>query len=348
MTTPTRLTFVPDVAEMRHPARTRSAVLIFAVVFVLITVGASLALGTRMVSWHELVGGITGSTGTVAEAAVAARLPRTVLALLVGAMLAVSGASLQAVTRNPLADPGILGISFGASLAVVVGIAFFAISSPTAFMVAALIGATATAVVVYVLGSLGYGGASPLKLALAGAATAAACAALISAILLPRVDIVTVFRHWQVGGVGGAGWDRIVVILPLALIGGALCLFLTRAFNVLALGDEAATGLGARVRRTRLLGWAGAVILCAAATSAVGPIAFVGLVIPHVARLVCGPDYRRIMPISIVLGAGLLLTADVVGRVIARPQEVEVGIVIALIGAPFFVWLVRRQRVREL
>ncbi len=339
---------VSGAALRQHPTREIGRAIALALVFVLVAVIASLLLGTRVTSWSEFTAGVTGSTGTVAEAAVAARVPRTALALLVGAMLAMSGASLQAVTRNPLADPGILGISFGASLAIVVGIAFFGISSPGTFMVTALAGASVTAVFVYAVGSVGFGGASPMKLALAGAATAAACAALISAILLPRVDIIAAFRHWQIGGVGGAGWDRILSILPMALIGGSLCLILARAFNALSLGDEAATGLGARVGRTRLLGWAGAVILCGAATSAVGPIAFVGLVIPHVARLLSGPDYRHILPLSIAMGAGLLITADVIGRVIARPQEVEVGIVIALIGAPFFVWLVRRQKVREL
>jgi iron complex transport system permease protein len=339
---------VSSVAEPRRSTLRRSALLGIGVLLLVVAVAASLAFGTRVVSWGEFVAGLTGNTDAVAQAAVAARVPRTILAILVGAMLAVAGASMQAVTRNPLADPGILGISFGAALAVVIGIAVFAMTSPSAYMLTAIVGAAAAAAFVYLLGSLGYGGATPMKLALAGAATSAACVALISAILLPRVDIMATFRHWQVGGVGGAGWDRIGVLLPFTAVGLALCWGLARGFNALALGDEVATGLGERVMRTRLLGWIGAVILCGSATAIVGPIAFVGLVVPHVTRLIFGPDYRWLLPASIAAGAVLLLAADVVGRVIARPQEVEVGIVVALVGAPFFVWLVRRQKVREL
>ncbi|MBI1350285.1 MAG: iron chelate uptake ABC transporter family permease subunit [Actinomycetales bacterium] len=309
---------------------------------------ASLAFGTRVVSVDEILGGLSGTSDGIAQAAVSARIPRTLLAFLVGAMLAVSGASMQAVTRNPLADPGILGVSFGAALAVVIGIAAFGISSPYAYIAFAIVGAGMSAVFVYVVGSLGYGGMTPLKLALAGAATAAAFTSLISAILLPRVDVMTTFRFWQVGGVGGATWDRVALAAPFAVIGVLACLALARGMNTLALGDDVAAGLGENVARARLLGWAGAVVLCGAATAVAGPIAFVGLVVPHVCRLLVGGDYRWVLPASAIVGAGLLIGADVVGRVIARPDEIEVGIVTAVIGAPVFVWIVRRQKVREL
>ena len=194
----------------------------------------------------------------------------------------------------------------------------------------------------------GRGGASPLKLALAGAATAVAFTSLISAILLPRIDVMSVFRFWQIGGVGGATTQNILLVLPLLAVGMVICVASAAALNALALGDDLATGLGQKVRTARLLSALGAVILCGAATAVAGPIGFVGLIVPHVCRLLVGPDHRWLLPVSALVGAGLLTVADVVGRVIARPQEVEVGVVTALIGAPFFIAIVRRQKMRAL
>lgn len=309
---------------------------------------ASLLLGTRIVSLDEVLAGLQGDVSGIGQAAVSARLPRTALAILVGAALAVSGAALQAVTRNPLADPGILGITYGAALAVVVGIVALGISSSSAYIATAVVGAGLAALVVYLIGSLGPGGLSPLKLALAGAATAAALASLTSAILLPRVDVMSTFRFWQIGGVGGATWDRVALVAPVLAAGVVLAFSLARGMNLLALGDEVAAGLGAHVGRTRLLAFASAVVLAGAATAVAGPIAFVGLVVPHICRLLLGPDNRWVLPTSAVLGACLLLLSDVLGRIVARPSEIEVGIVTALVGAPFFVWLVRRAKVRAL
>lgn len=323
-------------------------------IWILVLVGAivalciaSIAFGVRAISPNDILAALGGDTSTVARAAVVARVPRTVLALLVGAALALSGTTMQAVTRNPLADPGILGVSSGAALAVVVGIAFFGMSSPFVFMAVAIGGAAVAAVFVYLVGSLG-GGATPLKLALAGAATSAAFASLVSAILLPRVDIVESFRFWQIGGVGGATWDRIVVVIPVLVVGAGVCVAMARGMNSLALGDELATGLGANVLRTRLISSAGAVILCGAATAIAGPIGFVGLVVPHMCRMLMGTDHRWLLPVSALGGAALLVAADLVGRLVARPSEIDVGIVTAIIGAPVFIWIVRRQKVREL
>jgi len=309
---------------------------------------ASLAFGAREVPFDDMLAAIGGDASNVDRASVIARVPRTVLALIVGAALALSGATMQAVTRNPLADPGILGVSTGASLAVVCGMAFLGIANQWAYLGFAIVGAVIAAVVVYTVGSLGIGGATPLKLTLAGAATSAAFLSLISAVLLPRVDIISSFRFWQVGGVGGADWQRIGVVLPILALGALVCFMTARGMNSLALGDDVAAGLGEHVGRTRLVASAGAVLLCAAATAVAGPIGFVGLVIPHVCRLLVGSDHRWLLPFSALAGAGLLIAADVVGRVVARPEEIEVGIITAVIGAPFFVWIVRRQKVREL
>lgn len=327
---------------------TRSAYVLVAMAALVGAAVASVALGTRWVGLGDVLAGLAGSDGTVAQAAVAARVPRTVLAVLVGAALGLAGAVMQGVTRNPLADPGILGVTSGAALFVVTGIAFFSLASPATYVWVAILGAAVSAAFVYAVGSWGRGGATPLKLALAGAAVSAAFASLISAILLPRIEVMTLFRFWQIGGVGGADYERIVQVLPFLAVGAAVSLASASGLNSLALGDDLATALGERVRRTRLLAAAGAVVLCGAATAVAGPIAFVGLVVPHVARLLVGLDHRWLLPLSAVLGAVLLTTADVVGRVVARPAEVDVGIITAFVGAPFFIHLVRRLRVRAL
>ncbi|MGX5358081.1 FecCD family ABC transporter permease [Kocuria sp. KH4] len=309
---------------------------------------ASVTVGSRDVSPADVVAALGGSTEGFDQAAVAKRVPRTVLALLVGAALAVSGAVMQGVTRNPLADPGILGVNTGASLAVVTGIAFFGLTTATGFIWTAIVGAALTAVLVYTIGSLGRGGATPLKLALAGAATSAALTSLISAVVLGRNDITDGVRSWQIGGVGGGNLASIQQVLPFLAAGFLVCLLSARGLNSLALGDDLAAGLGVRVATARATAALGAVVLCGAATAVTGPIGFVGLVVPHACRLVVGVDHRWLLPYSALAGAALLTAADVLGRIVARPAEIDVGIVTALIGAPVFIHIVRRQKVRAL
>lgn len=339
---------LPDVAPLRRPAAVRLAWMGIVLACLALLCMASAAFGVRSVGPSDILAALAGDATGVDRAAVVARMPRTVLAVVVGAALGMSGASMQAVTRNPLADPGILGVSSGAAFAVVVGIAFFGMSSPHAYMLVAILGAAGAAAFVYTVGSLGGGGATPLKLALAGAAISAAFTSLTSAVLLPRVDVMESFRFWQIGGVGGATWERTLAVLPVLGAGALVCLAAARGMNSLALGDDMAASLGENVARTRLIASAGAVVLCGAATAVAGPIGFVGLVVPHLCRLLIGTDHRWLLPFSAVTGAGLLVAADIVGRLVARPSEVEVGIVTAVIGAPFFIWIVRRQKVREL
>ena len=309
---------------------------------------ASVTFGARDVSAADVLAALRGSRDTLAQSAVAVRIPRTILAMLVGAALGLAGAVMQGLTRNPLADPGLLGVNAGAALAVVVGIAFFSLTAPTSFVWVAILGAGLTAVLVHVVGFLGAGGATPLSLALAGAAVSAACTSSVSAILLPRVQSMDSFRFWQIGGVGGATPQTLTLVLPFLLVGALCALASARGLDALALGDDLAAGLGESVARTRGLAATGAVLLCGAATAAAGPIGFVGLVVPHACRLVLGPAHRRLLPLSAIVGAALLTGADVLGRVIARPEEIDVGIVTALLGAPVFVALVRRQKVRAL
>ncbi|WP_446720133.1 FecCD family ABC transporter permease [Loktanella sp. S4079] len=314
----------------------------------LLAVAASLAFGARVTSLSELRDGLSGDLATMGAAAVASRIPRTFLALLAGAALGLAGAVMQGVTRNPLADPGILGVNAGAALAVVVGMATIGLDSTYMYVWAAIIGASLAAVGGYTIACLGAGGATPLKLALAGAALTAALSSLTTAVVLPRGDIAGLVQSWLVGGVGGATQARIMPIVPFIAVGTMLSLISARKLNLLALGDETATGLGETVWVARIVAALGAVILCGAVTAACGPIGFVGLVVPHLSRLMFGVDYRWILPTSAAGGAILLVLADVVGRVVARPAELDVGIVTAFIGAPVFIWIVRRKRVAAL
>jgi len=327
---------------------TRSVWLVGLFVLLLLLCALSVTVGTRDVDWGDILAGVQGKVDSIGQAAVNVRIPRTVLAVLAGGALALAGAIMQGVTRNPLADPGILGVNMGASLAVVIGVAWFDISSAEAFIWVAVAGAGSAAVFVYTIGSLGRGGATPLKLALAGAATSAAFASMVIAVVLPRNDIAGGIQSWQIGGVGGATFERILPVLPFLAAGFIISLLSARKLNSLALGDDLAAGLGERVALTRAVAAFGAVLLCGATTAVCGPIGFLGLVVPHLCRLLIGVDYRWLLPFSALGGACLLLVADVLGRLIARPAELDVGIVTAFFGAPFFIWAVRRQRVREL
>ncbi|MFK5582965.1 FecCD family ABC transporter permease [Serinicoccus sp. LYQ131] len=338
----------PTAAPRRSVVASRAGMVLVALVALAAVGMLSVTFGARDIALADLWAALGGSQDNVSQAAVAKRIPRTFLAMLVGASLGLAGAVMQGVTRNPLADPGILGVTSGASLAVVTGIVYFGLTSPTGYIWVAIAGAGASAVFVYTIGSLGRGGATPLKLALSGAAVSAAFSSLISATLLPRIDVLDSFRFWQIGGVGGASPSRILTVLPFLAVGALLSIAVARGLNSLALGDDLAAGLGERVGLTRAVAAVGAVMLCGAATAVAGPIAFVGLVVPHACRLLVGTDHRWLLPLSVVTGATLLTAADVVGRVVARPSEIDVGIITALIGAPIFIVIVRRMRARAL
>jgi iron complex transport system permease protein len=322
--------------------------MLLCLVALFVCMAASILIGSRDVEFKNVLLALGGSVETFEQGVIAKRVPRTLLAVVAGAALAVSGAVMQGVTRNPLADPGILGVNMGASLAVVVGIAFFGLTLAASYIWVAIAGAALTAAFVYAIGSLGYGGATPLKLALAGTATSAALVSFITAVMLPRNDIADTVRSWQIGGVGGGTFDSFVQVAPFLAVGFAICLLSARNLNLLALGDEVAAGLGERVALARGFASLGAVVLCGATTAITGPIGFVGLVVPHACRLVAGVDHRWLLPFSAISGAALLTAADVCGRILARPAELDVAIVTAFVGAPFFIYIVRRQRSRAL
>jgi iron-siderophore transport system permease protein len=276
------------------------------------------------------------------------RMPRTAIGLLVGVALGLAGGVMQGLTRNPLADPGILGVGSGAAFGVVLGIYTFGVSSFNGYVWFAFIGAAVASVVVYTLGSVGRGGATPAKLALAGAALSALLGSLTSAILLIDAATLDQFRFWIVGSLSGHSAGIAWNLLWFALAGALVAIGSARALNAMALGDDVARSLGLRVPLARGATALAVILLAGAATAAAGPIAFVGLTVPHVARAICGPNYWWVLSWSAVLAPVLLLGADVVGRVVARPGEIQVGIVTAIIGAPFFVALVRRRRLAEL
>lgn len=276
------------------------------------------------------------------------RVPRTLVGLLVGAALGLSGAILQGATRNPLADPGILGINAGATLCVVLGISVFGITQLSSYVWLAFLGAGVATVAVYVIASLGREGATPVKLALAGAAVTAALTSVTSAVLITNVETLDQIRFWQVGALTGRTTDILYQVTPFILAGIVLALLTSRILDGLAMGDDVARGLGLKVQQSRAIVGLAAVILAGAATAAAGPIGFVGLTVPHVARAFTGPNYRWLLPYSMVLAPIMLLGADIVGRVIVPPGELQVGIVTAALGAPFFIALVRRRKLAEL
>jgi iron complex transport system permease protein len=271
------------------------------------------------------------------------RLPRTLLGLAAGAALGLAGALIQALTRNPLADPGILGVNQGAALGVVLAVGVFGTASPWSFIWFAFAGAALASTVVYAVGARGREGANPVRLVLAGVAVSYVLNGISQAIILTDTTTFDRYRNWMAGSLANPDHTTLVAILPFLGAGALLALGLTRALNALSVGDEAGQALGVHRGRARVLGAIAVTLLCGAATAATGPIAFVGLTVPYLVRMITGPDYRWLLPYSMVLAPALLLVSDVLGRVIARPSEIGVGIVTAFVGAPLLIALARRR-----
>ncbi|MEU9356408.1 iron chelate uptake ABC transporter family permease subunit [Streptomyces griseoloalbus] len=319
--------------------------LVSVVILVLVAV-ASIAVGAKELSLEQVWHGLFEESGTYGDVVVADRLSRTVLGVLVGAALGLAGAVLQALTRNPLADPGLLGINAGASAAVVSAITFFGVTSLSGYVWFAFCGAAAVGALVWFLG--GSRGATPVRLALAGTAISAALYGYLQAIMILDDAALGRMRFWTVGSLATGNDSTIKQVLPFLLAGFVLALALARPLNAMAMGDDTAKALGANLNRTRALSMLAATVLCGAATAACGPIMFVGLMVPHVVRSFTGPDLRWILPYAAVLSPVLLLGADVLGRIVARPAELQVGIVTAILGGPVFIYLVRRRRTAQL
>lgn len=333
----------PVVGTTRH--RSRRLGLLALVVLLVVVALVSIAVGSKSISpgtvLHELFHYDGSEDGIVIRSL---RVPRTLLGIAVGAALGLAGALMQALTRNPLADPGILGVNSGASASVVCAIGLLGIGAPSAYVWFALLGAAVANVVVYTLGSRGRSAATPVRLALAGMAVSAALNAVISAVVLTDPQTFNDYRFWSVGALAGRPLTVLWQTGPFLLVGAVIALALSRSLNAIALGDETGRALGASLMRTRVLGMLAITLLCGAATAAAGPIAFVGLAVPHLVRAFTGADQRWVLPASMLAAPTLLLAADVIGRVVARPGELQVGIVTAFLGAPFLVALARRRR----
>ncbi|WP_298567639.1 FecCD family ABC transporter permease [Streptomyces luteogriseus] len=337
-------------AETAPAPPTRRAVrafgLLLSVAILVLVALASIAIGAKELSLGQVWHGLAEDSGTYGDVVVAERLSRTLLGLLAGAALGLSGAVLQALTRNPLADPGLLGINAGASAAVVTAITYFGVTSLSGYVWFAFFGAAAVGALVWFLG--GSRGATPVRLALAGTAISAALYGYLQAVMIMDEAALGKMRFWTVGSLASATDSTITQVLPFLLAGTVLALALARPLNAMAMGDDTAKALGANLNRTRALSMLAATVLCGAATAACGPIVFVGLMVPHVVRSFTGPDLRWILPYAAILSPVLLLGADVIGRIVARPSELQVGIVTAILGGPVFIYLVRRRRTAQL
>lgn len=333
----------------RRPGARRGLGLAAGIIVVAVLALLSIAVGARPIPIADVLLALSspdgGETATIVHAL---RMPRTGFGLAAGAALGMAGALIQAVTRNPLADPAILGISAGASVGVVAATGVLGIGSLYGYVWFGFAGALGAMAVVYLLAGVGRGGATPAKLAVAGAAVSAVLFSLVSAIVLTDVGALDRYRFWVVGALTGQDRQTLVQVLPFLLAGAALAVTTAGPLNNLALGEDVARSLGEHVTAVRIRAAAAITLLAGAAVAVCGPIAFVGLVVPHIARVLTGADQRWLLAYCAVLGPLVLLSADIVGRLVARPGELAAGIVVAVVGAPFFIALVRRHRLPEL
>lgn len=346
------ITAARDTSEPARPRTRRAALsagLLVALGLLVLVALASVALGARAMPLTAALDAFLAPDGSNDHTVIRElRVPRTLLGIGVGAALGLAGALMQSLTRNPLADPGILGINEGAALGVTIALGLLGLTDPTVYVWFAFAGAAGASVVVHALGSAGRTGGGPVRLALAGIAVGMVFTAMSSAIL--RIDAQTYdrMRFWLTGSLAGQTGDTALRLAPFLVAGLVLGLFLGRPLNMLALGDDTGRALGVSVGRTRALTALAVTLLCGSATAAAGPLWFVGLAVPHAVRAVVGQDQRWVLPYSAVVAPVLLLGADVAGRLIARPGEVQVGIMCAAIGAPIFIMMARRRRIAAL
>lgn len=323
--------------------------LLLAVAVLAAVLVASLAIGSRHIPLATVLEALLAYDDSDDHAIIRAlRLPRTLLGLLVGSALGVAGALIQALTRNPLADPGILGVNAGAAFFVVLAVGLFGLTTIESHIWFALLGAILATVLVHAIGAAGRMGATPVRLTLAGVAVGAVLGGLSSGITLLNPGAFDHMRQWSAGSLAAPDYGTLLVILPFMAIGLVLALLAARPLNAVALGEDMASALGADIAWTRALTVVSTTLLAGAATAAAGPIGFVGLMIPHVARWIVGPDQRWIIAYTLVLAPILLLSADILGRIVLRPGELQVGIVTAFVGAPVLIALARRRRVSGL
>lgn len=332
------------------PAVTRTAGLLLAAAALALVALMSLRIGSIPITNADAFTALFSYTPASYEETVvrSLRLPRTLIGLGVGAALAVAGAAMQAATRNPLAEPSILGVSSGAAFGVVTAVFFGRLVHPLQYVWFAFAGGLAASAVVYAIGSAGPGGASPVKLALAGIIVSTLLSSWLTALLLLDQQTLEMVRFWLAGSLAGRDLDVFLSVLPFLAVGVSLMMLLGHQLNILSLGEDTARALGMRTGRMRALVALLVVLVTGASVAAAGPIGFVGLAVPHIVRVFSGPDYRWVLAFSLLVGPLLLLGADIAGRVVARPSEVQVGIITAAVGAPFLILLARQRRVADL
>ncbi|MBU8829757.1 iron chelate uptake ABC transporter family permease subunit [Mycolicibacterium goodii] len=327
---------------------TRTLRMLGLILFVVVLAGiaaASVAVGARPIPFSTVVDAFAAFDGSNEHQIVRdLRIPRTAAGLLVGAALGASGALIQALTRNPLADPGLLGVNAGAALSVAIGIAVFGVGSVSGYLWFAFAGALVATLGVYGIGAAATGAVDPVRLTLAGVAMGAVLMGVTSALMLLQPRTFDHMRGWNAGTLAARGPDVLLPTAPFVALGLTLALVAARSLNGIALGDDLAASLGVSVHRTRAVVIVAVTFLAGTATAIAGPIAFVGLMIPHIARWIVGPDQRWILAYTIVLAPILLLLADGIGRVATSPGEVPVGIVTAFVGAPVLILLIRNRR----
>jgi iron complex transport system permease protein len=331
-------------SAVRHTTRRRTAGLVLATAVLAVVCVASLAIGTQNVGLSTVWGAVidyhdVGDQWIVRDL----RIPRTVLALLVGVALGLSGTLIQAVGRNPLADAEILGINSGAGLFVVSAIAFLGLSGIWTYIWFAFAGALFAMVVVYLVGMTGRATVTPVRVLLAGVAVGAVLDGIGFSVRLRYPRAFDNMRFWDAGALDGRPLEVAAAIGPFIAIGAVLCLIVARSLNVTALGEDLAKSMGGNVARTQALSLVAVTLLAGAATAGAGPIGFVGLMVPHAVRRFTGPDWRWILAYATVAAPALLLAADIAGRLVIRPAELPAGIVTAFLGAPVLVWLIRKR-----
>lgn len=333
-----------------HSNAIRLLGLILALALLAVVLLASVSVGSRPIPTSVVLDALGSYDPDVDEHFIVweLRIPRTLAGLAVGIALGVAGALIQALTRNPLADPGILGVNAGAAFFVAAGIAVFGVTSISGYLWFAFAGAFVVTVAVYLIGSAGRGGADPVRLTLAGVALGAVLSGITSGMVLLDPQAFDRMRHWNAGSLVNRDLELITPVLPFLAIGLVLALFASRPLNAIALGEDLASALGANIALTRIVVVLAVTLLAGGATAVAGPIGFIGLMIPHIARWIVGPDQRWILAYVVVLAPVLLLVSDVLGRVVMRPGEVPVGIITAFVGAPVLILLIRRHKASKL
>jgi len=337
----------PSVRGFIQPRSSPFIGLVLGLLILILCLVASIAYGAADISFSTIYAALTSFDGSTEQLIIrTVRLPRSLIAMLVGAALAVAGAILQGLTRNPLADPAILGLQSGAALAVVVAVFLFGASSLSAYAGFAFLGTGVAAVLVYFFASLGRGGLTPLNLTIVGAAFTYLAGSLTTAILIVSQRTLDEIRFWLAGSVAGRDFTLFLQVLPYIVTGLVVAFALGRQITTLNLGEDVAKGLGQRTAWVKVIAAVAVVLLVGSSVAIAGPIWFIGLVVPHIVRFFIGVDYRWVLPYAAVVGAILLLLADITARLLIAPQELPVGVMTAIVGAPFFIYLARSKVTR--